>query len=212
MEDPRIQEAARKFTEAYGSVVFAARDLDPAGLREGVAAVLAMSAIYVAHVDEVPSLSTTPHEIAEEASADEVVDMWEALKRHYLLLRSVGGFDVKGLEALLERLRMTEQRADQLQARLDAVEKRAFEAARPTKPLGTCRKSSVPHPLQAAECVDWRPEEPRNVPDPSRTELDVPCDYCGAVVGRGCEWGPEPHDDVFHLTRAARFLEEEKDK
>lgn len=36
--------------------------------------------LYVAFVDEIPSLTTEPHEIAEEISAPEVVKMWDALK------------------------------------------------------------------------------------------------------------------------------------
>jgi hypothetical protein len=36
--------------------------------------------MYVAHVDAVPSLSTTPHEINEPCTAEEVVKMWDAAK------------------------------------------------------------------------------------------------------------------------------------
>jgi hypothetical protein len=39
--------------------------------------------IYVAHIDEVPSLGLTPHEIADEATSEEIVAMWSALKRKY---------------------------------------------------------------------------------------------------------------------------------
>lgn len=109
MEDLRTKEAAAKFTEAYESVApFGAAPLFPVGLWAGVIAVLAGSTIYAAYVDEVPSLSTTPHEIAEEVTADVVVEMWTKLR---------------------QRLLLTEQRAEQLQARLDAAVLTAAHAA-----------------------------------------------------------------------------------
>jgi predicted transcriptional regulator len=43
--------------------------------------------IYVAHVDEVPSLSTAPHEISEPATAEELVRMWDVLKSKYMAMK-----------------------------------------------------------------------------------------------------------------------------
>jgi hypothetical protein len=39
--------------------------------------------IYVAHIDEVPSLGLTPHEMADEVSSEVIVAMWDALKNKY---------------------------------------------------------------------------------------------------------------------------------
>lgn len=39
--------------------------------------------IYGAVVDEVPTLTLEPHEITEEYTPEEVVAMWDALKRKY---------------------------------------------------------------------------------------------------------------------------------
>lgn len=51
-------------------------------LRELYDSVARFNRLYTAHVDEIPSLSTTPHEIADEVTAEEVVEMWHALKMH----------------------------------------------------------------------------------------------------------------------------------
>lgn len=44
--------------------------------------------LWVAQVDEVPSLSTEPHEIADPITREEVVQMWNTLKQKYMELKS----------------------------------------------------------------------------------------------------------------------------
>jgi hypothetical protein len=43
-----------------------------------------MKQIYVGIIDEIPDLSLTPHEILEEATSEEVVAMWNTLKKKYI--------------------------------------------------------------------------------------------------------------------------------
>lgn len=42
--------------------------------------------LYVGYIDEVPDITTVPHEILEEATQEEVVVMWNTLKQKYMQL------------------------------------------------------------------------------------------------------------------------------
>ena len=51
--------------------------------------------LYVVYVDEIPDLTTAPHEIADSISAQEVVVMWRELKRQLVEARK----NIKELES-----------------------------------------------------------------------------------------------------------------